>query len=119
MLVLAFGIDKTKHDVDNVSVLLLQYDLAGRGLLERVALAFQSNFYLGFMHDERNAYRHLTVESGLEPFASGAQDQLVDFPSSVAANDGGISEITAFEELSVSLRKAVAALRFRHLEVVG
>lgn len=58
------------------------------------------------------------MKSSLEPLASGAQDELVDVPSSVAANDGGVSEVSALEKADVGVGKAAVALGIRHLEML-
>lgn len=113
---LTLGVDETKHDVHKLGVLLLQYNLARLSLLQHCSLALQSRITLGMRFSEDNTDRHVSVESSLEPLASGAQDHLVDLPSSVAADDGGISEVSGLEEKNIVV-KAEATVGFGHLEL--
>lgn len=104
-----------KHDANQIRLLLFQYDLARLGLLEEV----QSDL-CNEIATRNGLATHLqvTVKSSLEPLASGAQDEFVDTPVSVAANDGSVGKISRLEKTNGGGDHAAVAVGVRHLEVL-
>lgn len=67
--------------------------------------------------DQDGTNRQVAVKCSLEPLASRAQDVLVDFPSVITADNGGICKESSVEKPNVGIGKAAAVIAWRHLDV--
>lgn len=81
-------------------------------------LALKRNIAVNLIRHGQNTHRHVSVKRSFEPPASGAQDELVDFPGAALANDGGVGEVAAFEKSSVGAEEAAIIFGWRHLAVL-
>lgn len=60
----------------------------------------------------------MSKESTLKPLASGAQDGLVNLPGSIAANDGGVSEVAGLEKTNIGGGKTAVTIGSGHPELL-
>lgn len=60
---------------------------------------------------------HVSVERSLKPLGSRAQDESVNLPSPITADNGAICKESAVEKPNVGIGKAAAVIAWRHLDV--